>query len=94
MKELDVITVSKLLVRCNIGITEEERNKKQDVQISLNLYGEFKEAAKTDIIEDTVDYKKVSKSVIAFAESGSFNLVESLAEQISRRVATLPTLFE
>jgi len=41
-----------------------------------------KKAAKSDQIEDTLNYKAVAKRLIAFVEESQFQLVETLAEKI------------
>ena len=43
-------------------------------------------AAKSDAIEDTLNYKSVAKRVLAFVEASSFRLVEALAGEIARIV--------
>ncbi len=45
-------------------------------------------AAASDSIDATLNYKKVAKRLIAFAESSSFALVETLAESMARIVVT------
>jgi len=42
-----------------------------------------KRAAKTDAIEDTIDYKKITKGIIKFVEKSEFQLQETLAEGIA-----------
>ena len=43
-------------------------------------------AAKTDAIEDTIDYKKITKGIIKFVEESEFQLQETLAEGIAALV--------
>lgn len=45
-------------------------------------------AAASDSIDATLNYKKVAKRMIAFAESSKFALVETLAESLARIVVT------
>ncbi len=75
LRELEVMTI--------IGIFDWEREKKQTVSIDLRMPGDIRSAAATDSIEDTLDYKRVAKRVIAFTEESSFQLVETLAERIA-----------
>ena len=46
----------------------------------------IQQAAKTDSIEDSIDYKAICKAVIKFVEESSFQLQESLAEGIASLV--------
>jgi dihydroneopterin aldolase/D-erythro-7,8-dihydroneopterin triphosphate epimerase len=79
----DVIFIRDLLVRCIVGIRPEEREKAQDILITINLYGDFASAASSDSIADAFDYAALKKRVIELAEASSFNLVETLASRIA-----------
>lgn len=83
MADYDTIKITDLLIRCIIGINDDERSKKQDVLINIVLSGDFKDCAISDSIDDALNYKTITKNVIAYAESSSFNLVETLAEKIA-----------
>ena len=80
---LDMIFIRDLLVRCIIGIRPEEREKKQDVVININLYGDFHKAGQTDVISDALDYARLKKRLVEFCEKSSFNLIEALAERLA-----------
>ncbi|QDT53091.1 Dihydroneopterin aldolase [Caulifigura coniformis] len=80
----DFIEIEDLLVRTIIGVNPEERENRQDVVISLRLDTDLRPAARTDSIDDAVNYRTITKSVIAFVEQSSFHLVEKLAEEIAR----------
>jgi len=82
-EQLDVIFIRDLLVRCIIGIRPEEREKKQDVLININLYGDFHRAGQTDAIADALDYAHLKKRLVDFCEKSSFNLIETLAERLA-----------
>jgi dihydroneopterin aldolase len=43
-------------------------------------------AAATDSIEDTLNYKKVAKRLVAYVEASEFQLVETMAERIAEIV--------
>jgi dihydroneopterin aldolase len=85
---MDKIFLSALTVECIVGIWEWERRVKQTVIIDLEMAADIRRAAATDRIEDTIDYKKVAKRLLAFVGESQFNLVETLAEQIARVVVT------
>jgi dihydroneopterin aldolase/D-erythro-7,8-dihydroneopterin triphosphate epimerase len=98
--ELDRIHIRDLLLRCVVGVFDEERRDKQDVMINLTLWADLRAAGRTDRIEDTVDYKAIKKRVIALVEGSSFYLVERLAQAIAqecladRRVRRVRVLVE
>ena len=80
---LDRIHIRDLLVRCIVGVYEGERLEKQDVIINITLHADLRKACRSDLLEDTIDYKAIKKKVIAAVEASSFLLVERLAERIA-----------
>ena len=80
----DRILINDLLVRGIIGVNEDERNSPQDILINLILEVTIGTAARTDSIEDTVNYRTIAKRVIAYAEASAPLLVERLASEIAR----------
>jgi dihydroneopterin aldolase len=85
---MDKIFLSALTVECIVGIWDWERRVKQTVIIDLEMATDIRRAAASDRIEDTIDYKKVAKRLLAFVGESRFNLVETLTEQIARVVVT------
>ena len=80
----DRIYIRDLLVRCIVGIYEEERRDKQDVIVNIALDAEYRDACRSDRIEDTVDYKSLKLRVIELVEASAYFLIERLAEEIAR----------
>jgi dihydroneopterin aldolase len=83
---MDKIFLSALSVECIVGIWEWERRVKQTVIIDLEMQADIRRAAATDRIEDTIDYKRVAKRLLAFVGDSQFHLVETLAERVARVV--------
>lgn len=81
--DLDKIYIRDLLLRCIIGINEEERSKKQDVIFNITIYTNLKKPCHSDRIEDSIDYKVIKKEIIELVENSSYLLIEKLAEKIS-----------
>ena len=81
--ELDKILIKDLLLRCIIGVNEFERHEKQDVLVNVTIFFDLTEAAETDDIRKTVDYKQITKDIIKLVESSEFFLIETLAERIA-----------
>ena len=75
MRDLRVATV--------IGIYEWEKRIKQTISIDLEMGTDIRTAAASDTIDDTLNYKAVSKRIIAFVEGNRFQLIETLAEKIA-----------
>ena len=79
----DIIYIKNLRVQTIIGIFGWEREVRQEVSIDLEMTFDCKKAAKNDAIEDTIDYKKITKGIIQFVEESEFQLQETLAEGIA-----------
>ena len=79
----DRILISDLLVRCIIGVNDDERREKQDVVINVAMSTDLSKAGKSDRIEDAVDYRALKKRIVSLAENSQFHLVEALAEAVA-----------
>jgi dihydroneopterin aldolase len=79
----DTIFLHGLAVECTIGFIDWERLVKQTVVLDLELPVDCRNASIRDEVEDTLDYKKVAKRVIAFVEASEFKLVETLAHRLA-----------
>ena len=77
---MDRVFIENLTVETVIGIFDWEREIRQAVSLDLEMDFDIRRAAASDSIEDTLDYKAVSKRLIHFVEQSEFQLVESLAE--------------
>ena len=80
---MDKIFLSDMKVETVIGIWEWERKIRQIVAIDLEMSADIRKAAASDSVEDTLNYKSVAKRVQAFVGESSFQLVETLAENIA-----------
>jgi 7,8-dihydroneopterin aldolase/epimerase/oxygenase len=85
---MDKIFLSALNVECIVGIWEWERRVKQRVVIDLEMATDIRKAAASDHIDDTIDYKKVSKRILAFVGESQYQLVETLTENIAKVIIT------
>jgi dihydroneopterin aldolase len=85
---MDKIFLSQLSIECIVGIWEWERRVKQTVVIDVEMAADIRRAAATDSIDDTIDYKRVAKRLLAFVGDSQYQLVETLTEQIARVIVT------
>jgi FolB domain-containing protein len=81
---MDQTLIKDLLVRGIIGINEEERHNPQDILINIAIFTDTRQAGKTDNISDCVNYRTVTKKVIAHAEKAQRLTVEALANDIAQ----------
>ena len=76
----DLVFIEDLRIQTVIGVFDWEREITQTISLDLRMAYDISQAAKSDDIVDTLDYKAVSKRLIQFVESSEFQLVEALAE--------------
>lgn len=80
---LDKIHIIDLLIRCVVGVFEEERKDRQDVIINITLHADLSAGCRSDDLEDTVDYKSIKKRILSALDGSSYMLIERMAERIS-----------
>jgi FolB domain-containing protein len=80
----DRIVISDLMLRAIIGINDWERVERQDVLLNITLFGDLRAAGESDQIEDTINYRTVTKQIIKHVESSQRFTVEALAADVAR----------
>ena len=85
---IDIVYISELEIQAIIGIYEWEREKKQTISVNIEMGWDNHAASADDDISKALDYKSVAKRIIAFVEGSEFFLVDTLAEEIAKIVAT------
>ena len=83
---MDRVFIEDLRIETVIGIYDWERNIRQTVALDLEMAFDNTVPAASDRIDDTLDYKRVSKRVLAFVGESQYQLVETLTEHIARLV--------
>jgi dihydroneopterin aldolase len=68
------------------GARTGEKDEPQPFVVDLDLEVETRE----DSIEATADYRKITDAVREVVERGSFDLIETMADAIARRIASFP----
>jgi dihydroneopterin aldolase len=81
---MDKVFIEALEIDCVIGIYDWERTIRQPVQFDIEMEFDNRVPAASDRIEDTLDYKAVSKRLIQFVGDSSYGLVETLAENCAK----------
>ena len=80
---MDRIHIKDLEISGIVGINPEERTNKQDILVNLTLWVDTNQAAVSDDIDDTVNYRTLCKAIISHVESGRPKLVERLADELA-----------
>lgn len=83
---MDTVYIRGLRARTIVGIFEWERRLPQEIVLDIEMSTDIRPAAKSDAIEDALDYKAVAKAVVAHVEASRFQLVERLADSICQLV--------
>jgi 2-amino-4-hydroxy-6-hydroxymethyldihydropteridine diphosphokinase len=83
---MDKVFIEGLEIEALIGIYDWERRIRQPLRFDLEMAFDNRRPAASDAIEDTLDYKAVSKRLIAFVSESGFGLVETLAERCAALV--------
>jgi FolB domain-containing protein len=78
------------MLRTIIGANAWERKQKQDVVINITVDFDPRKAAKTDNVENTLDYKKIKRKVIDIVEKSRCRLVEALTAKVLREIMKNP----
>jgi len=85
---MDLVYIRELEVETIIGIYDWEREIRQRINLDLDLGTDIRQAANTEDVDNTLNYKTVSDRLIEFIEQSEFQLVETMAEQIAEIVMT------
>ena len=85
---MDKIIIKDLLLRGIIGINDSERVNKQDILINIVMFADTRAAAASDDIADSLNYRTITKRVIAHVEDSADFLVEKLVADIAQIIIT------
>lgn len=85
---MDIVYIRDLRVDTIIGIYDWEREVRQTISLDLEMAADIRKAAQTDDIQYALNYKAVSKRLIAYLENRDAQLVEALAEEVASIVRT------
>ncbi|KAA3640454.1 MAG: dihydroneopterin aldolase [Armatimonadetes bacterium] len=81
--DLDQILIKDLSVSGIIGINPDERTTPQEILVNAVLFTDTRPAASSDDIGDAVNYRTITKKMIAHIEAGEPMLVERLVEELA-----------
>ena len=84
------IRITNLRLRTIIGANDWERDLPQNIIINITIDFDATQSSKSDNLDDTIDYKIISKEIIKQVEASSFFLLEALADMIMKIVLKHP----
>jgi FolB domain-containing protein len=77
------ISIVDLEASYRVGVQDSERAQPQRLLLTVEMEFDFSTAAKTDSIDDTIDYFTVSQRLLKFGDGKSWKLIEKLAADIA-----------
>jgi len=80
---MDIIYINDLRIETIIGIYGWERKTRQTVVLDIEMGTDIRKASASDDVEDTLNYKSVAERLFECVGASEFELLETLAEQIS-----------
>jgi len=80
--ELAVIRVKNLRLRTYIGINNDEIANRQDVIINIEIHYPAEKATQSDNMDDALNYRTITKKIIALVENNRFGLLEKMTNDV------------
>jgi dihydroneopterin aldolase len=84
----DKVVVSAIDCVVALGVSAEERAVKQRLSVDVEISTDTRAAARSDSLEDAIDYAPIVSLVVDLAARQAYHLIETLAEAIAREVLT------
>src|SRR5262245_35966011 len=78
------LVIEGIRFRCIIGVTDRERESPREIIADLHVGVDFEKAAASDSIQDTVDYRALTRRLVEAGEGSRFRLIEALATHLVR----------
>ena len=80
--ELDRILIKDLSVSGILGIKPDERINEQEILVNAVLWADTRPASVSDEIDEAVNYRTITKALIAHIRTGKPMLVERLVQEL------------
>lgn len=76
------IRIKDLRLRTYVGIKDDEINNRQDVVINIRLLYDADQAIRNNDIEAALNYRTITKNIIAHVEGNRFSLLERMTREV------------
>jgi FolB domain-containing protein len=80
---MDKVFIKDLLVRGIIGVNDWEREHPQDILINIVVFTDIRKAGEADDLAHSVNYRTLTKKILAHTESAQRLTVEALATDLA-----------
>jgi dihydroneopterin aldolase len=82
----DIVSIRDLTVSAVIGVYDWERETEQELTFAVAMAADVAKAAASDNVADALNYSTVAAAVRSVVTEGKFQLIETAAEQVARRL--------
>ena len=82
------ILIENLTCSASVGVYENEKLNKQKIIINLEILIVNKMKTHTDDLKDVADYGKFRRIILDVVNSKHFNLIETLADKVIKKIET------
>ena len=82
------ILIENLTCNASVGVYKNEKLKKQKIIINLEILLVNKMKTYTDNLNDVADYGKFRRIILDIVNSKHFNLIETLADNLIKKIET------
>src|SRR5256885_13489651 len=90
MVAMDRIELRGMSFQGRHGVRPEERAQAQEFKVDIRVEAELTDAARSDLLEDTVDYRQIRSAAQDVIEGEPKKLLESMAGEDARRPPPRP----
>lgn len=88
-EKLTEIEIKNMRVRAILGINDWEREKKQDIVISIRFTYDAAQAIADDQVNEAVNYKTITKRILQFVEESEYFLIETLTDTLYEMISRI-----
>ncbi len=82
----DTVFIKGLKTNGIIGVFEWEREVRQSLYIDVTMSVDISQAALTDDLRHTLDYKAITDMIRDFVANTQFQLIETLADKLAEKI--------
>lgn len=87
---VDRIVLEGMVFSGRHGVSDAERTRPQRFSVDIELESNLARAARSDQLEDTIDYRRLRAIAKEVIEGESAHLIETLAGRIARQALEVP----
>lgn len=86
-KNTQIIRVENLKTDAIVGVYQYEKEVKQPIILDIEIEIYSSDAIKSDRLENTLDYHKLTEEILNFIDNSKFELLERLANEIHKIIS-------